>query len=178
MKTAILVFLSFTLFLSSCCQKMKNLLFDIKLNSSIVSQEGDLNIQLLFKNIGDTNILVTRLLQHTYKKGLRPKTGDLVWEVESINENRYYEESVKTLFSPLPFYVPKGEQFDTLLPKKEIIKVFPLYHFYQLGVGSYRVRAKYIIPLEAKLPIKFLYSNWYKFNIQKEINYFSGPGVH
>ena len=173
MKRIFFVFLFLINALNSTCQKKINFLFSIKLDSFNVNEEKDLNIRLIFVNFGDTNLLVTRQLQYTYKKGIRPKSGDLIWEVEKLSKGKYYEQSVKTLFSPLPFYVPKEEQFDTLAPKKNTFKIFPLYYFYQLDVGVYRVRAKYIIPSQSGLPIKFLYSNWLKFNIKKPIRYFS-----
>ena len=174
MRVVVLIFLSLLGGLTGSCQKKITLLFNIKLDTSNIIKMENLNIQLIFKNVGTTDLLVTRLFDYTYKEHVnRPKpVGDLIWEVEKFNQNKYIEQPITEISGNIPFYVPKEEQFDTLKPKKSIIKEYPLWDYYQLGVGSYRVRAKYVIPQGTGVPVKFLYSNWYKFYIKKPIRYF------
>lgn len=173
MKTIFFIFF-FILGRVSVVNSQDNLPLNLKLNLKVlnVTKLVDLTIEIIFKNNGNTDLLITRNFVYGYKKGLIPyKPADFIWEVEKIKNKHYIQQSIDGILDEAPIFIPENELYDTLKPGQIISHKFRLNLFYQLGKGSYRVRAKYIIPLASRLPIKFMYSKWLKFNIKNTISF-------
>lgn len=135
--------------------------FSLEMPNKKVLSHKDLKINLVFKNVGNVNIVFPQYLEYGSIKGIGYKNYDAFFYLEKIKKDK--TELQKSFRLLKDYLLP--QTYDTILPKKNLERNFGLDRLFEFTKGKYRVRVKFVVPDICNAKQKIIFSNWVIFEV-------------
>lgn len=173
MKSLVIIF---ALLVNGTCVLLGNeekdcLTFSISFDQDSITNYSQLNkVTGALTNDFNQNIYISKYLIYGYYDRVidyDDSAANLIWEVYKLVDSSYIAQKSIDLHPsfPLNTYI---NTYDTLLPDQTVTNEFNLFGIYQFTRGTYRIRAKLILPPINMCCFKEVYSNWLTFHILPE----------